>query len=302
MTAPIRTVVVGLGNMGRRHVRCLLLNPRFNVIATVDPLAPEASHGALTTRAYDAAIIATPTPTHFDVARSLLRPGLALLVEKPLAGAHAAAVDLAKAAQAQGTKLAVGHVERFNPAVQALATLLQEGRIGTPIHVSCTRVGGYPAAVTPGNNVSLDLAVHDLDILSTLLGPLKVVASVCHSTVRPDVCDTAEILVRAESGASASCHVNWTSPCKVRQMRVTGTGGVCFVDLIAQTVEVVVGEERTAIEVPRAEPLALELDAFANLIEGRDSGPLCTGEEAAVAVRLAEAALKQNRLRSVRAA
>ncbi len=291
MTAPIRVALFGLGNMGCRWRRVILANERWNLVATVDPLAPEASHTSLTSRAFDAAIVATPTPTHYDVVRDLLRSRFPVLVEKPLADTEERCRALVALTAPHSTLLAVGHVERFNPAVRVLAKVLREERIGKPIHISCTRVGGYPASVTPGNNVSLDLAVHDLDILRTLIGPLSVVASVCHATVRPDVCDTAEILLRADAGPSASVHTNWISPCKLRTIRVTGTAGVAFVDLIAQSVELVVGQEHTLLPVPRNEPLAAELDAFADAIDGRPFAPLCLGDDAAEAVALAERAL-----------
>ncbi len=288
-TAPIKVALVGAGRMGANHHRVILANPRFELVAVADPISPLATHRSLAGVHFDAAVVVTPTATHFDVASKTLGRGLPLLVEKPLASTYEQCQQLCKLG---GELLSVGHVERFNPAVQSLSTVLAAGRIGTPIHFSVTRVGGYPAAVTPGNDVLLDLAVHDLDILRSLLGPLSVVASVCHATVRPDVCDTAEILLRAQCGASATVCTNWISPVKIRTIRVTGTGGVIFVDLIAQTVEIAIGNERTLIAVPRAEPLADQLNSFANLIDGKPSGQLCSGADAAAAVLLAEQALR----------
>lgn len=297
---PIRVALVGLGNMGKNWLRTIRASQRFALVAIVDPmLAPLVGgvHGAPVVAkmyeagTFDAAIIATPTTTHFEIVDMMLDREVPTLVEKPLASTWDNCARLAGYAKANNLTLAVGHVERFNPAISALADLLAAGRIGTPIHFSCTRVGGYPAAVTPGNDVLLDLAVHDLDILRSLLGPLDVVASAVHATVRPDVTDTAEILLRAESGASATIHANWITPTKIREYRVTGTNGVAFVDLMRQTVAIVSGTVREEMPVERVEPLALELDAFANLIEGRDASPLCSAADAAEAVRLAETAL-----------
>ena len=93
----------------------------------------------------------------------------------------------------------------------------------------CAGIGGI--------SIALDLAVHDVDVLRSLVGPVRLEHSMCHVTWREGVFDTAEIFLSSAKGTSASVHVNWITPTKIRSIRVTGTRGVCFVDYILQTCE-----------------------------------------------------------------
>lgn len=298
---PITVAIMGLGRMGRNHLRTIRADPRFKLVAIVDPVAPEPDadvlrgasflHSVGALPAVDAALVATPTSTHADVAARLLAATVVpVLVEKPLAHTYARCRSLLG-----GDRLVVGHVERFNPAVRALADVIARGDIGRPIHFVSTRIGGYPAAASPESNVALDLAVHDLDVLRMLVGPLRVEAAACHSTTDPNVCDTAEILLSSQHGASATVHVDWIAPTKVRTLRVTGTRGAAFLDYTAQTCAIVCGSERVEVPVERREPLRAQLDAFHDFITTGDRGSLCSAEDAAAAVLLAERALAASR-------
>ncbi len=299
----IKVALFGLGRMGRNWQRVIVASPICELVAVVDPYvdAPgiRRSFADIARMDFEAAVVAAPTPAHLSLAATLLRAGKKVLVEKPMADTFSGCMDLAMMPESRD--LVVGHVERFNPAIRTLREVLQDGLIGTPIHFSCTRVGGYPSHVTPSNNVTLDLAVHDIDLLRELLGELRIVGSVCHATVDRDVCDTAEILLSA-GGASATVHTNWITPVKIRTFRVTGTAGVCFVDLIAQTCEVAVGSERRAMRVEQREPLAAELEAFAAFVRHGDRGELCSPKDASEAVHIAERALALSALRVPRAA
>lgn len=299
----IKIALLGCGRMGRNHLRVIQADPRFHLVAVLDParappfvpvLAPLTAIEELDGIAFDAAIVATPTPTHAALSSRLLARGAHVLVEKPLASTSAQARALLSGVE-HTDRLAVGHVERFNPAVRALAKLLEEGVIGRLIHFVSTRIGGYPAAASPESNVALDLAVHDLDVLRMLVGPLRVEASACHSTTDPNVCDTAEILLSSQHGASATVHVDWIAPTKIRTLRVTGTRGAAFVDYIAQACAVVRGSERVELPVERREPLRAQLDAFHDMITTGARGLLCSGDDAAAAVLLAERALAASR-------
>ncbi|MBX3228436.1 MAG: Gfo/Idh/MocA family oxidoreductase [Labilithrix sp.] len=324
MAAKTKIVLVGLGRMGRNHLRVLRDTPGFELAAVVDANAtPPADLGAipfLRTTAelakvdYAAAVIATPTATHNALALELIAAGKHLLVEKPVASSYEHGLGVIEAARAKGVKLAVGHVERFNPAVRKLREVIREGWLGTPIHFAFTRVGGYPETLLDGNNVLLDLAVHDIDVLRSLIGPLKVEHSTCHVTWREGVFDTAEILLGAASGASASVHVNWITPSKIRSVRVTGTRGVCFVDYILQTCELLGGSllkgiapttpsfdvlqelyrttDRVQFGVQKLEPLRAQAQQFKAFLDGAEAGELCTGSDALAAVLLAERAIK----------
>jgi UDP-N-acetylglucosamine 3-dehydrogenase len=261
---------------------------------------------------FDCAVVATPTVLHHPVAIELIRRGKDLMVEKPLASTFDDCADLVSAATQKGVKMAVGHVERFNPVIRKLREVIASGLIGTPIHFSVTRVGGYPETLTQGNNVLIDLAVHDFDVLRSMLGPLRISASICHSTVQEGICDTAEILLSGATGTSATVHVNWVTPTKIRTIRVTGTRAVLFVDYILQTCTMVGGNlldtrmeqsapfdrlvelykntDRIEFGVQKQEPLRVQLEQFYTLLTEGTPGNLCMGAEASAALLLAQRA------------
>ena len=319
-----RVVVVGYGRMGKAQVRVMRETPGIEVVAAVDPVAsggPELGPvrlvrtvGELDPASFEAAVIATPTALHFEAASQLVALGKHLLVEKPITSTFAQARQLLTAAEQKGVRLAVGHVERFNPAVRKLREVIKEGWIGTPIHFSFTRVGGYPDTLITGNNVMLDLAVHDIDVLRCLVGPVKLAHSMCHAIWKEGVVDTAEIFVAAKSGPSASMHVNWVTPTKIRSIRVTGSRGVCFVDYVLQTCELMGGQLLKSVEpvtstyasfqdlyratdriqfgVMKVEPLRAQAEALHRYLTTGEIGELATGNDAAAAVLIAERAVQ----------
>jgi UDP-N-acetylglucosamine 3-dehydrogenase len=323
-----RVALVGLGRMGKNHLRVLAETPGLEVAAVVDPRAPAPVDLKVpylrTTRElraidFDAAVIASPTESHQEVALELVAMGKHLLVEKPLASTFVGGKDVLLAAKAKGTLLAVGHLERFNPAVRKLREILRAGFLGTPIHFAFTRVGGYPDVLMAGNNVLLDLAVHDIDVLRSLVGPLRLEQSMCHVTGKEGVFDTAEIFLGSGSGATAAMHVNWITPTKIRSIRVTGTRGVCFVDYILQTCELHGGSllkplepesssfdvihetyratDKIVFGIQRMEPLRAQAEQFRTFLGGGSVGELCTGRDALAAVLLAERAVDVGRRR-----
>ncbi len=321
--AKVNVVLLGTGRMGKNHLRVIReCSSLFELRAVVDPVAPPPSDlGSIAFARtidelkvdFDAAVVATPTATHFDVASRIVGMGKHLLLEKPITSTLAQGQQLVATAKANGARLVVGHVERFNPAVRKLRDVLREGWLGTPIHFSFTRVGGYPDTLMKGNNVILDLAVHDIDVLRSLVGRVKFESSMCHATWQAGVLDTAEMLLRCEGGASANLHVNWITPTKIRSIRVTGTKGVCFVDYILQTCELMGGNllkriepapyeyeafvemyrttDKIAFGVQREEPLRAQLLQFHRFVTTGEAGDLSSGEDALAAVAIAERAV-----------
>ncbi len=246
----IRVVLVGLGHMGAFHFRVLREDSRFALVAVVDPVLAQLPEGAgaipllrnlaqVADLDYDLALIAAPTEWHDVLVAEAREQGRHVFVEKPAASTPEKALELVTIANSKGLHLAVGHVERCNPVVVSLQKLLQSGVLGRLIHVSATRAGAWPRAVKPGNNVIVDLAVHELDVFRLLLGPLAVIHSVGHSVRESEIVDTAEISLVSHTGVSASIHVNWHTPQRIRNIRVTGTQAVAHVDYLAQTLEVV---------------------------------------------------------------
>lgn len=330
MAANMKVVLLGTGRMGKNHLRILRETPGFELVGVVDAHAPAPtdlgsipfarSVSELAAIPFDAAVIATPTATHHALSLELIAMGKHLLIEKPIASTFTQGREVLAAARAKGTKLVVGHVERFNPAVRKLREVMTEGFLGTPIHFAFTRIGGYPDTVLSGNNVILDLAVHDIDVLRSLVGPVKLEHSMCHVTWREGVFDTAEIFLASGSGASATVHVNWITPTKIRSIRVTGTRGVCFVDYMLQTCELFGGSllkvseppntgfaalqelyrttDRIQFGVRKEEPLRAQLNQFHRFLVDGEVGELCTGGDALAAVLLAERAVQVESTRS----
>ncbi|HVJ94001.1 MAG TPA: Gfo/Idh/MocA family oxidoreductase, partial [Labilithrix sp.] len=265
---------------------------------------------------FDAAVVATPTATHRDVVLDLVKMKKHVLVEKPVASSFEQGVEVIEAAAAAGVKVAVGHVERFNPVVRKLREVIRGGWLGDPIHFSFTRVGGYPETILEGNNVLLDLAVHDIDVFRSVVGQVRVESSMAHSSFKRGVLDTAEIFLEAASGPTASIHANWVTPTKIRTVRVTGTRGVLFADYILQSLELYGGNltkriepttgvknfesvqehyrttDRVLFGVTKEEPLVSQLRQFAAYLRDQDAGELCLGQDALAAVLAAERAIK----------
>ncbi len=171
---PLRIAVIGAGHLGRIHARLASQSPEINLVAVADPV--EASRESVAQEAQtkpvadyrtligniDAAIVASPTCTHHAIGMELLKAGLPLLVEKPLAPTACEARDLANAARAQGVVLQVGHVERFNPALDAVGNDVRD-----PKYIEATRTSGYTFRSTD-IGVVLDMMIHDLDIVLSL--------------------------------------------------------------------------------------------------------------------------------------
>jgi UDP-N-acetylglucosamine 3-dehydrogenase len=325
-----KIVLVGFGRMGRNHFRVLQDNPLVELVAVVDPFIlqpanralipdttkPLTSLGEIASLDFDALVIATPTQTHFEVVKELLALKKPILVEKPICSTPEQGEELIKLSREAGVLLAVGHVERQNPAIRKLKEVVESGIIGQPIHCSVTRVGGYPDNVQEGNNVLLDLAVHDLDVLQMVFGPFDYQSSFVHSTVKEGIFDTAQIMGVCSGGVSADIHVNWITPTKIRAIRLTGTYGVCFVDYMLQTcslmggnllkhrpdtyfsynelIEMYRGSDKIEFGVTRQEPLRVQLDQFLNALNGKPHS-LCLAPEATRVVRLAEQSLNEAR-------
>jgi UDP-N-acetylglucosamine 3-dehydrogenase len=323
----LRIILFGYGNMGRNHFRVLSEHPGVEVLAVVDPALDSVMLGdsrgiflrsiqdSLLEQA-DAFVVASSTETHFDVATALIPFAKPILLEKPVSHRLELAQRLREQALKHGTEVRVSHPERMNPAVAKLKEVIESGVIGIPVHYSFTRAGGYPSQVKSGNNVLIDLAVHDLDVLNLLAGETSHLASVVHRSRNGEHVDTAEILLTTRSRASASLHVNWVTPTKIRTLRVTGTRGVCMVDYILQSCVLHGGNllrsdqgvgsdyrsliaqyqsgDRLEFGVRREEPLKLQLEQFISLANQPGMATsLCPISDSIAALELATLALER---------
>lgn len=317
MTAGLtRLVVVGLGRQGSRHARIARQTEGVELAATVDPFAtgtPGVPHfdkvaDALDAVDAEAAIVATPTSEHGPVVAELLEARVPTLVEKPLAAAVDEAEVLVGEADRRGVLLAVGYVERFNPAVALVAAMLRRGSLGRPITLSFRRVGLAPPS-WPGVDVVHDLAVHDIDVFQLLSGaaPRLVAAS---GWPAQGLAESAHLLVEA-GGVGGALTVNWRTPVRLRDFTVTTE--TCYVeaDYTTQKVEVVEptthtdfvefdefrshygSARRVQLEARPAEPLAEQLRAFVAAVRGDRPPLLASGREGIESLRIAHRASRE---------
>lgn len=316
----LRVAVVGAGQMGRYHARVAAEWEQTELAAVVDP-DPDSERVARTYGARwlggldellaeppDLAILTVPTSSHRELGLRLLEAGIPVLVEKPLAPTIEEAEELVAAAQRTGVPLAVGHVERFNPAVRALEAKLAEGALGRIFQIHSRRLSPFPIRVGDAG-VAMDLATHDLDVMALLAGnPIRISAETEQKAHRTHE-DLLAALIRFDSGIIGVLEVNWLTPDKVRQLTVTGERGMFVVDYLNQhltlyenahateawdTIAIFEGVTEgnvTRFALKRVEPLRAQLESFVAAVRGE--GPLVvSGEDGVRAVRLALAAVE----------
>jgi UDP-N-acetylglucosamine 3-dehydrogenase len=319
---PARVGLIGLGAMGRNHLRLLSARDDARLVAVADPLADLVATEAEATGAQgyaeplamlaeaelDAVVIAAPTTTHLPLALAAVERGIAVLVEKPLAATPAEADELVAASAATGVPIQVGHVERFNPAVLELGRLLDAGWLSTVYAITSRRAGPFPARIRDVG-VTIDLATHDVDILSFVAAerPVRVSAETAQR-VHEDHEDLLFGLLSFPSGTVGMLDVDWLTPAKRRTLTVVGEEGMFELDYLSQRLTFTRSTDTTnprliagyaptfegeSIDLPLAvaEPLAAELDAFLTVV--RDGGrPVVNAEDGRWAVVLADALLR----------
>jgi len=222
---------------------------------------------------------------------SAIEQGKHVLVEKPIAFTLDEAKDMVNAAHDAGVKLATGHVERFNPAVVEAKRLMEEGAIGEIVSASAKRVGPFPPRIKDVG-VTIDLAIHEVDILFYLLDSpaYRVYANMGSRLEKCEYEDHAEIMMKFENGVVGILETNWLTPYKKRQLEITGVEGILSLDYIDQTVEVY-GKNAQKVDVAHTEPLKEELKSFLSSVTN-DEEPKITGEDGIHALKVVLAAMK----------
>jgi predicted dehydrogenase len=291
-----RVGVVGVGHIGKNHARLYAQLPsaQFTAVYDTDRAVAEQRSAEFGVKAaasleefaeqVDAASIATPTSTHFEIGRELLARGKHLLVEKPIADNTSHASELAELAASRGLVLQVGHVERFNPVLSAL-----EKRLTNPRFIEAHRLSPYPNRSTD-IGVVLDLMIHDLEIILHLVrSPVQTIDAVGVPVLSRGE-DIANARLRFENGCVANITSSRISPEQMRKIRVFQEDVYLSLDYQNQSGEMyrrtAEGLKREDVEIEREEPLKRELAAF---IECATTGraPKVSGFQAAAALELA---------------
>lgn len=299
MNTPPRIAVFGAGSFGKNHVRILHELGYLSGILDKDAARAQAIaqergcpvFGTLeeVAAASDAAIVATPTITHAELGCRLMELGCDVLVEKPIAHDEAAAQALIETATRTGRILQVGHLERFNPAINALSQA-----ITTPLFFEIHRMSEFsPRSLDV--DVVLDLMIHDLDIVLSLTGkmPEEIRAAGIH--ILSDRVDIANVRLQFAGGCVANLTASRVSTERVRKLRLFQPGEYISVDYTRQDgSRFRVGSDRqisfASLNAVKSEPLRLEIEDFIDSVRTRRQ-PRVTGAQALAALQVARAIL-----------
>ena len=238
----LRAGLVGLGMMGRHHARVLGSLDGVELVAVCDPMggAHNVAGGRpvftkvseLIAAGIDYAMVAAPTAFHEELALELAEAGIHALIEKPLAVDTPAAKRIQEAFAAKGLVGAVGHIERYNPALQQLRARLDNGELGAVYQIATRRQGPFPARIADVGVIK-DLATHDIDSTAWVARSkfVSVSAQTAHKSGRPHE-DMVAAIGKLENGIITNHLVNWLTPFKERLTIVTGERGALVADTL----------------------------------------------------------------------
>ncbi|MBM3573053.1 MAG: Gfo/Idh/MocA family oxidoreductase [Alphaproteobacteria bacterium] len=297
----LRVGVVGVGVMGSNHARVLAGIPGFQLAGVADPDGAQRELvkrvlgcpavedvDALIRLGIDAVTIAAPTHLHHDIALTCINRGIHVLVEKPIASSVEEGNAIIAAARWAGVTLMVGHVERFNPAVQVIKDAIRSEDI---LSIAITRVGPFPPRMS-SVGVVIDLAVHDIDLIRWFTDSDIVEVQPQLSSAVAELEDIALLQFRTASGVLAHINTNWLTPFKARDITVATRGKYVMGDLLTRQVTECFGFQPDGsysmrhLSVGHDEPLRAELIAFLNAIRNGEP-PAVTGEEAVASLEIA---------------
>lgn len=292
----LKVGVVGVGHIGREHARIysLLDGVQFVGVHDIDPAVSRSIAQQYDIRSFasladlvesvDAVTVATPTSTHFEVAKPFLSAGRSVLLEKPIADSPDPAKELVRLARAHGAVLQVGHIERFNPILRIL-----EERLTHPRFIEAHRLSPYPGRSTD-IGVVLDLMIHDLEVILHLVrSPIRSIDAVGVAVLSKGE-DIANARIRFENGCVANITTSRISPEKMRKIRVFQEDTYISLDYQNQSGEIYkklksqIVRERVPLE--KEEPLRLELHSFVECARSRRE-PVVSGEQGAAALDVA---------------
>lgn len=317
MKTKIKAAVIGVGSMGKNHARVYAELPDVDLVAVSDLNAAALTSVTRQTgaRGYvdfqkmlqkeqpEVVSVAVPTVLHGEIAAAALEAGAHVLVEKPIACNLQEGRALIETARALNRQLMIGHIARFNPAIQSLKQRLEAGQLGQIYQVICRRVGPYPSRFQ-NMSVIIDLAPHDIDILRWLIGedPIRIFAET-EQHLYTDHEDLVIGLLRFPNGVTGCLEINWVTPNKVREVMVLGERGLFRVDDLTQDLyfhenSLAIGNQWSSLQtlkgaiegqmiryaLERYEPLKAELKAFVQSIQENTPVPV-SGHDGLEALR-----------------
>jgi UDP-N-acetylglucosamine 3-dehydrogenase len=298
---PLKLGVVGVGVMGSNHARVLAEIAGVHLVGVVDPerkqrefvartlgCAEFSDLDALFRSGVDAVTIAAPTHLHHDLALKCISHGIHVMVEKPIAPTVEEGRAIVAAARRAGVTLMIGHVERFNPAVESIKRAIKDQDI---LSIAITRVGPFPPRMS-NVGVVIDLAVHDIDLIRWFTDSEIVEIQPQLSSAVAEREDIALLQFRTASGVLAHINTNWLTPFKARTIHIATRDKYLIGDLLTLQVTECFGFQPDGsysmrhLSVGYAEPLRAELLSFVNAIRSGQP-PAVTGEEGVASLEVA---------------
>jgi len=327
----LKVAVIGVGSMGKNHARVYSELPGVELVAVTDvnDAVARSIANLYDTRAYtdyrqmlaveqpEAVSVVVPTIMHEEVASSVLQAGAHVLIEKPISADMAGGHRLVSLARRLNRKLMVGHIVRFNPAIQALKQKLDAGELGRVFQIVCRRTGPFPSRIRDVG-VVIDLAPHDVDVMRFLTGlePERVFAET-ERRIHTEYEDLLLGLLRFPGGVVGSLEINWLTPTKVREVVVLGERGMFRVDDLTQDLYFYENAEANGelwmplrslkgvsegrmvrYALHRYEPLKAELEAFAGAVMNNTPVPI-SGEDGLAALALSLALVESGKTHQV---
>jgi UDP-N-acetylglucosamine 3-dehydrogenase len=308
----LKIAVIGAGSMGMNHLRVLrdFDEEHVDVVGVADTYEPSLK--IVVSRFHvpgytdyremvektrpDLVAVVVPTHLHFDVASHVLDRGINVLLEKPMASTIDEALGLIQLARLRGAKLAVGHIERFNPAVIAVKQRLVAGELGKLFHLHARRLGPFPPRIRDVG-VTLDLATHDIDVMRYLAdAEVERVYAETQRHIHEMHEDLLLGVLRFTNQVTGVLDVNRLTPTKVRELSVTGEKGMYLINYLTQDVYFYENDytptnwdalrsltgvsegTMTRLKVQKSEPLRLEYEDVVNAIQ-QDRLPTVSGED-----------------------
>lgn len=322
----LKAAVVGVGSIGQNHARLYRNIEGVQLVGIADPNTQSAARVAVRENvpAYanfqemldkekpDVVSVAVPTSLHFEIGCRLIERGVHVLMEKPITSTVEQAETLIDLARRHKVTLAIGHIERFNPAVMELRRRLREGIAGRIYKIFAQRLSPYPTRIHDAG-VVIDLASHDIDLMRYLIAdPIDRLYGETLSSINSDREDLFNGLMKFRNGVVGVLDVNWMTPTKIRRLTVTGARGFLDCDLLSQqlffyenetapsqwdTLSILRGVSEgnvLGIRIQRHEPLDAELKDFTSAVrDGR--APTVTGEDGLETLRLALAFVRSGK-------
>ena len=323
----LKAAVIGVGSMGKNHARVYseLMETRLVGVAdinhqVVDNIARIYGGNCyldyremLVKEKPDIVSIVVDTIAHAEVGLTALAANAHILIEKPIAATIPEAQSLIEAAKNQNRQLMIGHIMRFNPAIELLKEKLNAEELGQIFQINARRTGPFPSRIQDVG-VVIDLAPHDLDLMCYLTGeyPSRIYAETANK-IHTRYEDILSALIRFPQGIIGTLDINWLTPTKVREMTVLGERGMFHINSITQDFHFFENDLASGSSWPELEnikgvsigqvlkfgliieePLKRELRAFARAIINGEPVPI-NGEDGLNSLRLSHALIESGK-------